>query len=125
MTPAEQQFREMNASARITVEPGVISMTEDVNDSDGRLYRLKIRSTPNGKQAVAWCLSNPWDPRRPNAGRSYWDGHVESDGFICLGNGSERRLVASPFTLKFAVLRARYWCTGFSAFMETGVFPDL
>ncbi len=125
MSPAELHYRKMNPAARITVEPGVITMTEEVNDSDGRRYRLKVYSTPDGRHAVAFCLSNPWDPRRPNAGRSYWNGHVDSDGFICLGNDSERSLPASPFTVKFAVLRARYWCIGFSAFMETGVFPEL
>lgn len=125
MSPAEQRFRKMNAGACITVEPGLITMAEEVDDSDGRRYRIKVCSTPNGRHAVAWCLSNPWDPRRPNAGRLYWDGHVDRDGFICLGNDSRRSLAASPFTVKFAVLRARYWCIGFSAFMETGVFPDL
>ncbi len=115
----------MNAAARIAVERGVITMTEEVDDSDGRRYRIKVCSTPNGRHAVAWCLSNPWDPRRLNAGRSYWDGHVDKDGFICLGNDSRRGLTVSPFTVKFAVLRARYWCIGFSAFMESGVFPEI
>lgn len=115
----------MNSAARITVESGVITMTEEVNDLDGRRYRLKVFSTPDGRHAVAFCLSNPWDPKRPNAGRSYWEGHVDEDGFICLGDNSNRTLTASPFRTKFAVLRARYWCTGFSVFMETGRFPDL
>ena len=125
MSPAERQFRKMNSHARITAEVGVISMTEDVDDSDGRRYRLKISSTPDGQHALAYCLRNPWDPVRPNAGRSYWDGHVDRDGFICLGNDSRRILAVSPFSLKFAVRRARYWCTGFSAYMEMGTFPNL
>lgn len=125
MSPAEVCFRKMNPGGDVTVHTSVITMEEDVIDSDGRRFRIKIYSTPDGRHAVAFCISNPWDPRRPNAGRSYWDGHVDEDGFICLGDDSNRTLTASPFQTKFAVLRARYWCTGFSVFMETGRFPEL
>ena len=124
MNAAEQVLKGLNPNALIGAEEGQVVAIEDVADPDGRMYRLEYRATPDGRRAVAWCLHNPWSAGgTPNAGQGYVEAHVGEDGFLCLGNGSERALARSPFNLDYAVKRARFWCTAFSVFMETGTFP--
>jgi len=105
-------------------EDGAVCMIEAVLDSDDRPYIIEIRSTPDGAHAVAYCRSNPWS-ESVNAGTTFGDAHVDSDGLLCLGKGSTRVVQDSPFSLEFAIRRARYWCTAFSVFKETNTFPNL
>lgn len=105
-------------------DDGAVCMIEPVKDPDDRPYTIEIRSTPDGAHAVAYCRSNPWSDS-VNAGAEFGDAHIAPDGFLCLGNDSTRVLQKSPFSLEFAIRRARYWCTGFSVFMETRTFPNL
>jgi hypothetical protein len=101
----------------------------DVKDADGRPYRLEVQSTPNGRNAIAFVVHNPWTTKNegPNAGTSYEDGHVAENGFICLGeHHTSQDLLDSPYPVDFALKRAVFWTTLFSYFMETGEFwhPD-
>lgn len=94
-------------------------------DPDGRLYVLEYVSTPNARHAIVFCRKNPWGST-PNAGVEYHIGHVASNGFLCLGSDHKsQRLLDSPYPLEFVIKRARYWCTAFSYFKETGTFPQL
>ncbi len=125
MPMAEQVMSTLNPNAVVSREGSVVVAVEDWSDPDGRMYRLEYRSTSSGHKAIAWCLYNPWGVEgEPSAGADYFVAHVAPDGFLCLGVGSERRLDKSPFGLDYAVRRARYWCTAFSVFRETGEFPE-
>lgn len=125
MPNATQLMSVLNPNAVVATERGVVVAVEDWCDSDGRPYRLEYRSTVIGHRANAWCLYNPWGVEgEPSAGADYFVAHVAPDGFLCLGVGTERKLENSPFSLDYAVRRARYWCTAFSVFRETGEFPD-
>jgi hypothetical protein len=120
-----RQMRKLNPRALVTREHDYVVVVEDHSDPDGRPYRLEYRVTPDCSRAIAYCLYNPWgDEGDPSAGEDYFVAHVDSDGFLCLGHGSERQLGRSPFGLDYAVRRARFWCTGFSVFQETGTFPN-
>lgn len=125
MTRAEQMMRSTNSRALIgRDDTGIVTMVEDVRDFDGRVYRLEIQSTDDGSRAIAWCRSNPWGG--VNGGESYHTGHIASDGLICIGsNSGARRPSESPYSLDFAMARARYWAAlGFSALKVTGSFPQ-
>jgi len=125
---AKNIMRELNPHALIGLEDGLISIIEDCRDSeeDNRWYRLWYKSTTDGKHAHAYCVSNPWDRERPNAGKDYRKCHCADDGFLCIGSQSDRGepVQQSAFSLRDAVLKARYWCTGFSLLMESGTFPQ-
>jgi hypothetical protein len=112
----------LNRNAVVGMESGLACIVEDVVDPDGRWYRMEYRSTPDAEHAVAFCIHNPWGGK--NGGAEYAAGHVASDGFLCLGTGVTRTVANSPFDLKTAILKSRYWCTAFSAFKETGRFPN-
>ncbi len=125
MQAVVRHMRKLNPRALVERERNYVVVVEDHNDPDGRLYRLEYRVTPDARRAVAFCLHNPWgEDGDPSAGADYFEAHVAEDGFICLGHGSVRQLQQSPFDLDYAVKRARFWCTGFSFFEETGRFPD-
>ena len=126
MSLAETLALQLNPRALTGEESGHIVVIEDVIDPDGRVYRLEYHATPDAKRAIAWCRSNPWSPQGPvGAGTDYLVSHIAPDGFVCLGNPCERALAKSPYGLDFAIRRARFWCTGFSAFMESGTFPTV
>lgn len=96
---------------------------EDVlgSEDDGGLYRLEYQTTPNGDQAVAFVRSNPWDRKRPGAGLDYRDAHVNpKTGSICVGKDHYEDMHDSCYDLNYVVLRARFWCTVFSAWQEGG-----
>lgn len=116
-------MKELNANAVIGRENDYACMVEDVRDPDGRWYRMEYRSNADGTRAAAYCRYNPWGGA-VNGGASYHEGHVRFDGFICLGVGVTDDLKTSRFDLKTAVLRGRYWCTCFSVYKETGLFPN-
>lgn len=118
---AEICMREFNANALIGTENGLNVMLEDVSDPDGRIYRLEYQSTPDGLHAVAFCRYNPWGT--PNGGEEYMVGHVDTNGFICVGLQSVKNVRASPYDLRFVIQRGRFWCTAFSVLKETGHFP--
>ncbi|MFZ4580582.1 MAG: hypothetical protein ACOYOB_19530 [Myxococcota bacterium] len=102
-------------------------MLMDVDDSDGRTYRLEIWSTPDASAATAYVVFNPWSEadEGPNAGAAYADGHVDEDGFLCLGNEhGSHTLEESPYPLRFVLARAIYWCECFSYYKENGWFPQ-
>ena len=124
--PAAAIMRQLNPRAVLAVEDGLLVAIEDAWDcpEDARLYRMEYRSTSDGRGAVAYCLSNPWDRARPSAGVDARIGHVFQDGFLCLGAASPREPAQSPRSLRDTVLRARYWCTAFSVLKETGSFPN-
>ena len=100
---------------------------EDVWDceEDARIYRIEYLSTLDGKRAIAFCRSNPWDRSTVNCGYSFSTGHVHEDGFICIGNDNYSRNVSdSQIDLETTVERARFWCLAFSVLKETGNFPQ-
>jgi hypothetical protein len=122
MSAAQRLMKRANRNACVGNENGVDVMIEDVADPDGRLYRVEIQSTPDGNHAIAWCRHNPWGG--VNGGVGYTTGHVDSDGFICVGDQSIRALGESPYDLSYVITRVRYWATGFSVLKETGSFPN-
>ncbi len=125
MIRAKHIIRRHNRHALTAEEGDYLVAIEEVSDTDGRMYKLEYRSTPDGRRAVAFCLYNPWGGLgNPSAGEDYLRGHVAEDGFICVGDGSDRRLEASPFDLDFTIRRARFWCTAFSYLKEHGSFPN-
>ena len=123
MNQAEIIMRQFNSNALIAREEDYIIMIEDVMDPDGRIYRIEYRSTPDAQRAIAFCIYNPWGDK--NGGESYRKGHVANNGFLCLGpDHGDKELKNSPYDLKYAILRGRFWCTGFSVLKETGSFPN-
>lgn len=113
-----------NSKMLVGDENRLVVGIEDVIDPDGRIYRLEYRSTPDAKHAIAFCLSNPWDRSKPNAGQNYTKAHVATDGLICTGGEVHRTVPRSPYRLDWTIERARFWCIAFSAFMETND-PDV
>ena len=98
----------------------IVGIEDHYDEPGGKLYRLEFLSTRDGRHANAWVRHNPWDPSRPNAGCDYHAGHVNSEGFLCLAGATTHDTAKSPFDLDFAVQRARFWCTAFSYWKETG-----
>lgn len=122
MSTAKTTMSRLNGNALIGTENGFDVMIEDFADTDGRIYRIEYQSTPDGEHAVAFCRFNPWGG--VSGGEEYEEGHVDSDGFICVGKESIKSVARSPHSLEFVIARARYWCTGFSALKESGQFPN-
>lgn len=116
-------MKSLNPNAHVLDDGGDVGFREDVKDPDGRMYQIGYLASRDGRRALAFCLYNPWDSSRPNAGEEYMRAHVDKDGFICLGNNSVRDLNRSPYSLEYTIRRARYWCTAFSVFKETRSFP--
>ena len=126
MSIATQIMKRMNGNALVGEdENGAECMIEDWSDPDGRMYRLEYLSTTDGHHALAYCRSNPWDRTSPNAGTDYVESHVSPDGLLCLGPNHGKSLQSSPYDIETVILRARFWCTGFSVMQETGEFPQL
>ncbi len=125
MNEVVRKMRTLNPNAVVGEEGDYVVVIEDFSDPDGRMFRLEYRATPDAGRAIAYCLHNPWGMEgNPCAGEGYFEAHVAEDGFLCLGAASVLQLERSPYDLDYAVRRARYWCTAFSVFEETGVFPD-
>ncbi len=124
---AARVMRELNPRAFVAKENGLLVAIEEIDDcpEDARTYKLEYRSTLDGRGAVAFCLSNPWDRENVQAGTLVSVSHVFSDGLLCLGADHARDPSRSPRSLRDTVLRARFWCTGFSVLEETGSFPNL
>lgn len=123
MSVAQTLMKAANKNALIGADNGVEVMIEDHVDSDGRIYRIEYQSTPDGKHSIAFCRFNPWGAL--NGGEEYTVGHVDQNGFICVGKQSVKAVHASPYDLQYVIQRARYWCTAFSVLKETGAFPHL
>jgi hypothetical protein len=121
VSPAQAIMKEINRNALIGSEGGVDVMIEDVADPDGRIYRLEYQSMPDGRHAIAFCRFNPWGAL--NGGEEYPVGHVDANGFICVGKESVKTVQASPYDLRYVIQRSRFWCTAFSMLKETGQFP--
>lgn len=128
MTLAADIIKGVNANALVAYENSLTIGIEDVIDPDGRMYRLEYKSTHTGEQAVSYCLHVPWDI----SGRRYWDGHMSANGLICTGAGIHALcpcpdryefVKASPYPLGWIIQRSRFWCTAYSVYRETGVFP--
>lgn len=119
------RFRDTGTVVIAGDRDGAVCMIEDVTDPDGRVYRMEYKSTPDGRHALAWCRSNPWDRRNSNAGVGYSDGHVNSEGLLCLGASHGSNYSSSPYDIASVIRRSRYWCTAFSVLKETGRFPQL
>jgi hypothetical protein len=124
---AREVMLELNPNAFVAIENGELVAIEDAWDcrEDGRIYRLEYRSTLDGQHAIAFCRSNPWNRRRVDAGQPVHVCHVFNDGLLCLGQDHARTTAQSPRDLRDTILRARFWCTGFSVLMEMGQFPNL
>jgi hypothetical protein len=112
-----------NPNALIGSDGDVDVMIEDSTDPDGRIYRMEYQSTPDGRHATAFCRFNPWGPLDGGAIL----GHIFSDGSLCIGGksgGHGGPAKNSSYDLETVIQRARYWCTAFSVFQETGRFPQ-
>lgn len=119
--PAVRIMKGFNANMLIGEEgPFIVGIEDHFDEPGGKLYRIEIQSTRDGCHANAWVRHNPWDPNRPNAGCDYYKGHVNSEGFLCLHANATHDTGSSPFNLDYAVRRARFWCTAFSYWQETG-----
>jgi len=115
----------LNPNALIGLENGTEIMIEDWSDPDGRIYRMEYQSTPDGLHAIAFCRFNPWGEQgNVTAGVSALQGHVFSDGSICMGSGHSGSVRSSRYTLETVLQRGRFWCTAFSVFKESGRFPN-
>lgn len=123
MTNAFEIMRCLNPHALTGQEDGVDVFIEDFADPDERMYRIEYQSTSDGQHAVALCRFNPWGAL--NGDEDYQTGHVDSEGFICVGDQSVKSVTESPYDLRFVVQRARFWCTAFSVLKETGAFPKV
>lgn len=111
---AQSVMSVLNRSALHSQEGGKDVYIEDVRDPDGRWYRLEYRCAADGSNATAWCINNPWGTNT----FSYVESHLSHDGFVCVGEDSNRE--RSPYKLDFVVKRARPWCTGYSFLREHG-----
>lgn len=98
----------------------IVGIEDHFDEPAGKLYRIEFQATRDGSHANAWVRYNPWDPNRPNAGCDYYQGHVNSEGLLCLHANTTNDTSRSPFNLDYAVKRARFWCTAFSYWQETG-----
>lgn len=122
MTAAQNIMTQFNRNALIGSEDGIDVMIEDWSDPDGRIYRLEYQSTPDGRHAIAFCRFNPWGSL--NGGEEYEKGHVDTNGFLCVGLQSVKALQQSPYDIRYVIERGRFWCTAFSVLKETGEFPS-
>tara|TARA_B100001250_G_scaffold106858_1_gene90063 strand:- start:20 stop:415 length:396 start_codon:yes stop_codon:yes gene_type:complete len=124
---SDEIMHRLNPNALKGRDPSNAVYIEDVWDceEDARIYRIEYVSTLDGKRAIAFCRSNPWDISVVNCGYSFSTGHVHEDGFICIGNDNYSRNVSdSQIDLETTVERARFWCLAFSVLKETGNFPQ-
>lgn len=121
MNKAQNMMNAANKNALIGSDGGIEVMIEDVADLDGRIYRIEYHSTPDGLHSISFCRYNPWGG--VNGGMEYRVGHVDSSGFICVGEQSVKTVQDSPYDLSMVIVRSRYWCTAFSVLKETGKFP--
>jgi hypothetical protein len=107
-------MQQLNPRAIFGREEGKQIIIEDVKDPDGRWYRIEYKCNSDGSSTTARVLYNPWGSNPYSWGES----HLSPSGEICLGNGAHQN--PSPFTLDFAVRRARFWCMGYSFLREKG-----
>lgn len=120
MCTACDTYDDFNAHGLIAVDrDDAVCMIEDVRDPDGRMYRLEYRSTYDGLHSNAFCRFSPW-----GAFDDYPGGHADDTGFICISANIARDYRASGVPLNILIPRARYWCTAYSVFRETGEFPN-
>lgn len=120
MSRAMEIMKQLNPNALVGNEGDHVVFLEDHVDPDGRMFRLEVQSTPDGKRAVAYCRHSPWG----NNPHDYSTSHLGADGAICLGTQAAGNLTTSTMDVATAILRARFWCTAFSVLMETGEFPQ-
>lgn len=112
MAYAESIMTRLNPHILSAEEDDRLVFIEDVTDPDGRFYRVEYRCDDDGGNATAYCLYNPWGSNPYD----YYESHLSDDGLICVGPDLHRDW--SPYDLEFTVLRARFWCAGFSFLME-------
>lgn len=108
---------QMNPNAFCDQENGRDVFIEDY-PVDDRWYRIEYRCLPNGENASAWLLCNPWAEHQVRRGLdfTYSESHLRNDGLICIAADYDPD--ASPYNLEFAIRRARFWATGFSFLIE-------
>ena len=111
---AQDIMQRLNRHAVASAENHQQIFIEDWRDSDGRCYRVEYRCQPDGSQANAWVLSNPWGTNP----YSYEHSHLATDGLLCIGGQTTRE--HSHYQLDFVVRRTRFWCTGYSYLREHG-----
>jgi hypothetical protein len=114
MSQAVRIMTELNRNALHGRENGYEVFIEDVQDPDGRWFRLEYRTREDGTDAHAFCRYHPWGVNR----FGYHQSHLREDGFICVGSHLSDEY--SPYDLEFAVKRARFWAGGFSTLNERG-----
>jgi len=126
-TTAYIVMQQLNPNAYITLNGNEVTIVEDWVDSeeDGNIYRMGYFSTKDGRHAQAYCLENPFADMAPEGGFPYRKTHLAPSGNICLGTKEHSGpLHQSGYTLYDTVKIARYWCTAFSVYIDTGKFPQ-
>lgn len=114
-------MRRANPNMMVHTGDLVTGIEDHLDEPGGKMYRLEYQSTPDGRKANAWVRYNPHGGAgNPTGGVSYIDGHVSSDGHLCLLGGATSITKNSPYNLDFAIKRARFWCTAFSAYKTSG-----
>lgn len=114
-------MRRANPNMMINAGDLITGIEDHLDEPGGNMYRIEYESTPDGRKANAWVRYNPHGGvGNPTAGVAYTQGHVSSDGHLCLRSGATGNTKSSPYNLDFAIKRARFWCTAFSAYKVTG-----
>lgn len=111
---AQDMMDQLNPNALRAREGGKEIFIEDVQDPDGRWYRIEYQCEADGSNARAKVRYNPWGSNS----YGYVQSHLSGNSDICLGTGMTT--TTSPYDLEFAVKRARFWCTGYSFLRENG-----
>jgi len=111
-TEAGQIAKRYNPNAFIALEGDKVIIIEDVpaNDKKTKFYRLEYRSNPEGTEAEAYCLHNPYGDNP----YSFRESHLRDDGWLCLARGEK-------WPLDFVIERARFWCLCYSYMREHGL----
>lgn len=100
-----------------------------VRDANLRLYQFRMTASLDGTKAVAHIIDNPFgfDGFELNAGTHAGESFVAPNGFLFL-NGvpySSELFEDSLLSRRQVASLVRHWALAFSAFMETGRFPEL
>lgn len=120
MTKAETALRRLNENISIDQQDGYVVGVEDIDDTEGGIYRVAYFSTPDGTHATAYCLDNPHGENP----YPFTVSHLHENGFLCLAIGATEVVESSPLNLQKTVERTRYWAIAFSHLLETGVWVN-
>lgn len=112
MTKAGQIMKRYNPNACIAIEGDRVIMIEDIsaNEEKTMFYRLEYRSNPQGTEAEAFLLYNPFGDNP----FSFEESHLRNDGWLCLAKGNK-------WPLEFVIQRARFWCHCYTYLRQHGL----